>query len=421
LKNPDFYDKLLQMRSFLNFLILIIFGSFLVFSLFLFFENNKLPDMKLALENQLKIPEILWLKIQSAFLGDAESQKPLANPPKIIKAIYSTNWSAGNKKKLSYLINLIKKTELNAIVIDIKDFSGYVGYQTEIELVNKYKAAQKRISKPNALIKYLHDNEIYVIGRISVFQDQALAKARPDLAIKNKNTGETWRDDKKLAWIDSASKEAWDYNIAIAQDALNRGFDEINFDYIRFASDGKLENIAYPIWDGKVTKKEVIRQFFEYLRQQLPEAKLSADLFGLTTINKHDMGIGQYLENAFPYFDFISPMVYPSHYAKGFMGYKNPADHPYKVVKYSMESALNRLIAYRKAQSVSTSTISDSQFAPNPKFRPWLQDFHLGSRYDAKKVRDQIQAVYDALGEDFSGFMLWNPANVYTTGALLSE
>lgn len=339
--------------------------------------------------------------------ADIEPQKPLVNQPQNIKAIYATSWSAGSAKKMNYFINLIKNTEANAIVIDIKDYTGYVSYETDIDMVKEYKTSERRISRPNALIKKLHDEDIYVIARVAVFQDLELAKVRQDLAIQSISTGKTWQDRKSQTWMDTSSKEVWDYNIAIAKDALARGFDEINFDYIRFASDGNVLDIKYPVWDGVTPKSEIIRQFFQYLRDQMPDARLSADLFGYSTVLYDDLGIGQIIENALPYFDAIAPMVYPSHYTNGHLGFQNPAEHPYEIVFDGVKTAINRLVAVG---------------APlRAKIRPWLQDFDLGADYDKEKVRAQIQATYDAAAEHpelVDGWMIWNAANVYTAEAL---
>ena len=371
---------------------------------------------------------------------DDAPQKPLANPPSVIKAVYFTGWSAGVEDRVNYLTELIKTTELNAAVIDIKDYSGYVLYDIKLPEVEKYKAKEIRISKINSLIKRLHDEEIYVIARISVFQDPVLAKARPDLAIHSKKTGGLWLDNKKLAWIDPAAKEAWDYNIAIARDAVSRGFDEINFDYIRFASDGNLSDMTFPFYNNQTLKQGVIKDFFKYLRNELPGVKISADLFGLSTVQQDDLGIGQVIEDAYSYFDYVAPMVYPSHYASGFLGYQNPALYPYEVVKYSMDNALKRLIDYGlQPAATSTNSTSTNSTSTNPelfkaKLRPWLQDFNLGANYNATMVRKQIEAVYDAARlltpersdggqasstpEFVNGWMLWNSSNVYTKGAL---
>ena len=134
------------------------------------------------------------------------------------------------------------------------------------------------------MIKKLHDEGIYVIARQTVFQDPILALARPDLALMSSSTGKQWKDHKGVMWIDAAAKDAWDYNIAIAKDALGRGFDEINFDYIRFSSDGNMNDINYPFWNEKTPKRQIMRSFFKYLRESLPDTRLSADMFGYVTI-----------------------------------------------------------------------------------------------------------------------------------------
>ncbi len=342
---------------------------------------------------------------------DIENQKPLSNPPAIIKAIYATGWSAGSEKRLTYLLQLIEKSELNAIVIDIKDYTGKISYNAQAELIKKYDAAEKRIPYINKLIKRLHDAEIYVIGRVAVFQDQQLILKRPDLAVYSSSTDQVWRDRKQLGWADPTSEEVWAYNLAVAQDAVSHGFDEINFDYIRFPSDGNLRDVIYPHWNGTTLHKEVMRRFFAYLREHLPQAKISADLFGLVLLQNDDLGIGQYLENVLPYFDYISPMTYPSHYASGSFGFKNPADHPYEIIYKSVEKGLQRMEVYRTKASTT----------PMAKLRPWFQDFDLGAIYTAPMIRKQIQALDDVSSttqEKVAGWLLWDPSNNYTPEAL---
>ena len=353
-----------------------------------------------------------------ARLADIENQRPLTEPPKIIKAIYLTSWSAGNPLKIKYLIDLTKTTEINAVVIDIKDYSGYVAYDIQVPEVEKYQAKEIRIPRINRLIKQLHDEGIYVIARITIFQDPRLEQARPNLAVKSKKTGGSWLDNKKLTWIDPAAEEAWHYNIAIARETADRGFDELNFDYIRFPSDGDLNDMDFSFWDEKIPKSSVIGDFFKTLRQELTGIKISADLFGLATINQDDLGIGQVIENAYQYFDYVSPMVYPSHYASGFLGYKNPALYPYEVVKYSMEAAFQRLKNYELEIKNSTSTkfLNSKFYILNSQLRPWLQDFDMGADYNAEMIRKQIKATNDAASstpELLNGFMLWNPSNIY--------
>ena len=371
-------------------------------------KQEKLPDAKNTFteENNLSNPSDLIVL-----------PKKLENPPSIINAVYVTGWSAGSKSYLNYLTLLFKTTEINAVVIDIKNYSGLISYNSGADEVKKYNLHDNAIPDINALIKFFHDQNIYVIGRISVFEDPAYSKVRPDLAIYDKaqtidpanpaspepSRRVLWLDNHKLSWLDPASKEVWDYNISLAKDAFLHGFDEMNFDYIRFPSDGKIENMGFSHFDQKTPKHIVINNFFQYLRENLPNEKLSADLFGQTTVSEDDMGVGQLLEDSFNSFDYISPMVYPSHYINGFIGFENPADHPYEIIKYSMDSAVKR-------QSAS-KTIS--------KFRPWIQDFNVGAYYDTEKVSLEIKALKDSLGENYNGFMLWNPSNKYTKEAIL--
>jgi len=356
---------------------------------------------------------------------DIENQKPLPNPSSVIKAIYATSWSAGSTKKIDALIKLINETELNAIVIDIKDFSGFVTYGTSLPMVHMYNAYELRTPKINTLLKKLHDSGIYVIARVAVFQDGQLALARQDLALMSSSTKSVWRDHKGLSWIDPAAEPAWEYYAAIAKDAFDHGFDEVNFDYIRFASDGNLKDIVYPYFDTNTLKAATIKKFWRSMRASLPGKKISADLFGLVSVSYDDLGIGQKLENSFGAFDAIAPMVYPSHYYTGSLGFKNPAEHPYEIVFNSVHEAVKRLQLYneKQAEIAASSTLTatlDPHLIPST-IRPWLQDFDLGADYTAPMIRAQIQAVYDAASsspELISGWMLWNPSNVYTKEAL---
>lgn len=383
--------------------------TLITLGVFFIFSQKKLEEPS----KELKMRKSPGIEVNS------EKKEPLSLSPEAIKAIYMTSWSASREDYLNYAINVAKNTEINAVVVDVKDFSGYVAYDTKVPDAEKYNAKSTRIKDIGAFIKRFHHEGIYLIARISVFQDLVLSQARPDLAVWSRaklllpffppfSPSFLWLDNLGLAWIDPAAKEAWDYNIAISKEALDLGFDEINFDYVRFPSDGDLSDMGFPFWDGKIEKHLVITEFFKYLRKSLPDAKLSVDLFGLSTVNSDDLGVGQVIEDAFKYFDFVCPMLYPSHYAEGFLGCLKPASYPYEVIKYSMENAIKRLSVF--AQSKKTRRV---------QLRPWLQDFNLGAIYDAKAVKSEIQAVYDATGNDFKGFMLWNPSNIYTEEALL--
>ncbi|MCX6760123.1 MAG: hypothetical protein NTW46_02155 [Candidatus Nealsonbacteria bacterium] len=344
--------------------------------------------------------------------------------PEIVKGVYLTGWSASLESKIDYVYDLAESAGVNTVVIDIKDYSGYVSYDVDdytAPKVKEYGAEKIKIYDIDNLIRNFHDRGIYTIARIAVFQDPVLVHAREDLAVYNKyhqtsqkwdlsfllSNISVWLDNMKLAWIDPASEESWDYNISIAKDALNRGFDEINFDYVRFPSDGDLSNMGFPKWDGTTPKHLVIRSFFQKVRESLPDAVLSIDLFGLSTVNYDDLGIGQVIEDAYEYFDYVCPMVYPSHYANGFMGYGSPAEHPYEVVKYSIDKGLLRLKAFNELDNKRDVYL-----------RPWLQDFNLGAVYNMDMVKAQIQATKDSLGNDYKGFMLWNSSNIYTGSAV---
>ncbi len=339
------------------------------------------------------------------------SSNQVALPPPVVhldtpdplKALYMTACVAGTPSWRKNLKELIETTELNAVVIDIKDATGQVSFQ---------QGANCFVSDMEAFIKELHDSHIYVIGRISVFQDPSYTKLHPELAVKSKSTGGVWKDYKGLSFIDVGARPYWDYIIDLSRKSYALGFDEINFDYVRYPSDGNMKDTNFTYTVGTSTKAEMLESFFEYLSNNLEDVglKMSADLFGMTTTVTADMGIGQVLENALPYFDYIAPMVYPSHYPKTWSGFANPAEHPYEVIKIAMGSAVKREEAWRVSNGLATSTPS--------KMRPWLQDFNLGTTYGPDKVRAQIKATYDV---GINSWMMWNAANRYTREALLTE
>lgn len=337
---------------------------------------------------------------------EEEKKLPFFPQPFEAKSIYVTGFVAGDKKRMSDLIDLVKKTELNSVVIDIKDWTGKIFFKTENSALNRLGAFNIIIPDLPLLLEDLHKEGIYAIARIAVFQDDSLAQKRPDLALKNKTNGKIWRDYKKIAWLDPSSIEVQDYNIEIALTAAKLGFDEVNFDYIRFPSDGAMTNVVYPFWDAKEEKHQVIKNFFERINSKLKPLGIimSADLFGLTTWRDDDMNIGQRIIDAAPYFDYISPMVYPSHYPTGFQNFKNPADHPYEIIYESLVRGQNKLTEFASNNQTSVAFL-----------RPWLQDFDLGAAYDGKMVKLEKKAVYDAKA---FGWLLWNSANNYTIEGL---
>ncbi len=200
--------------------------------------------------------------------------------------------------------------------------------------------------------------------------------------------------------MDPNKKEVWNHVVSVAKEAASAGFDEINFDYIRFPTDGPMKDIIYT--NVSSTRYQVVNKFFAYLADKMKDvpAYISADLFGLTTEKggEDDMMIGQRLADAVKYFDYVCPMVYPSHYPRNYLGFKNPADHPYEVVFNAMKSG----VAQARGEKAH--------------LRAWIQAFNMGAIYDGAKIRAQIKAADDA-GAD--GWILWNAANRYSADGLL--
>jgi len=331
-----------------------------------------------------------------------EPQKPRhIKTPEPVKAIYMSSWVAGTKNWRAELVDLIKKTELNSVVIDVKDYSGRISFDTGDPTIKEIGSEEIRVKDMREFIEELHDAEIYAIARITVFQDPYYSKKHLNISVQKKN-GTLWKDRKGLSYIDPGAREYWDYIIEVARASEAAGFDELNFDYIRFPSDGNMSDIAYPVSGERAKNKPaVLDDFFAYLDESLSDlpVPISADVFGMTTTNTDDLNIGQVLEPIAKYFDYVAPMVYPSHYPATFLGFKNPAAHPYEIVLFAMNEGVKRLQA-----PTSTPT----------KLRPWLQDFDLGIDYGVAEVNAQKKAVYDS---GLTSWMSWDASNKYTRGA----
>jgi hypothetical protein len=373
--------------------------------------------------------------------------------PEQVKTIYMTSCVAGTPSFRQKLSALAQETEINSIIIDIKDYSGTISFPPENEAwQSAWQEARCGTRDMRELIQMLHDNDVFVIGRITVFQDPFYAPKHPELAVLRSDRETVWSDHKGLSFIDVAAKPYWDHIIDLAIDSYNLGFDELNFDYVRYPSDGNMADTYYPqsvAGEYGMDRQANLEAFFKYLNEQLDDESLfadyrhvghgrasstpwtSADLFGMTTTNYDDLSIGQVQDRAAPYFDFIAPMVYPSHYPNSFLGLGNPNDHPYKVVNYAMQTGVDRMRStttpmqgflhepiYESNASgtpIFTGQYSKPAYGPE-KFRTWIQDFDYGGDYDAADVRAQIQASYDA---GVMSWMIWAPSNIYTKAALL--
>ncbi|MER3486641.1 MAG: hypothetical protein C4345_12415, partial [Chloroflexota bacterium] len=322
----------------------------------------------------------------------------IALEPQDIRAVYLSGTNAGSPEIVNGLIDLIEQTDLNAIVIDIKE--GYVWYDTGVQFFHDAGAVLPRYD-PRPLIQELHDRGIYVIARQVVFNDPIVAENRPDLAIKT-DDGETWRGWMGDAWVNPFNRELWQPNIDLAVEAARLGFDEIQYDYIRFPSDGDLTKANFgPNYteDGRVA---TIVEFLRASRAALEPtgAMLAVDIFGIVAVYGDDQGIGQRLVDIAPVVDYVCPMIYPSHFnASSIDVGGEPNDYPYETITLSLSLAKQKMPGMER------------------KLRPWLQDFNQPPfrDYTPDDVRAQIRASEE---QGASGWMLWNANNVYTEEAL---
>ena len=372
--------------------------------------------------------------------------------PEQVKTIYMTSCVVGTPSFRERLVNLIAETEINSVIIDIKDFSGTISFAPEDEgWASAWQSSRCGARDMREFIASLHEQNVFVIGRITVFQDPFYTSNHPEDAVKRADRTTVWEDYKGLSFVDVGAKKYHDHLVELAIDSYNIGFDELNFDYVRYPSDGPMNDISIPQAEateyGK-DKQANLESFFAYLHEKMSDESLfaeykhentgrevhvpytSADLFGMTTTNYDDLSIGQVQDRAAPYFDFIAPMVYPSHYPDSFLGLGNPNDYPYEVVYHAMKTGVYRMLSSTtpmqgfqheplfttnaSGTKIATGEYSKPTYGPE-KFRTWIQDFDYGGDYDAADVRAQIQASYDA-GVD--SWMIWAPSNIYTRAAL---
>jgi hypothetical protein len=319
------------------------------------------------------------------------------------KALYLSFYGIGSRIIRDSALRIISETELNSLVIDVKGDRGMVSFRSSIPLASRI-GAQKIITVKDikGLIKSLKEKGIYTIARIVVFKDDLLARARPDLAVKTAG-GAIWRDREELAWIDPSKREAWDYNISLAVEAAESGFDEIQFDYVRFPD---APGLRFSVPYTEENRVGAISGFLAEARKRLLPYNvfLAADLFGYVSWNTDDTKIGQKLEEVTPILDYISPMLYPSGFKFGIPGYRIPVEHSYEIVYLSLKKAQNRT------------------HLPPLRFRPWLQafrDYAFDKRqFNGEEIREQINAA-EKFGSN--GWMLWNPRNIYTADGLEKE
>jgi hypothetical protein len=325
-------------------------------------------------------------------------------PPHVVRAAYLTYYGVADRGIRQRVLDLVSRTELNAVVIDVKGDRGLIPYRTTVQAALDAGAQGPVIIKDfDEQLASWKAQGIYTVARIVAFKDNVRAAARPDLAVIDTRTGKPWIDRENLAWVDPFREENWDYLIAVAKEAVAKGFDEVQFDYVRFPTDGKLSAARYSQPNNSTTRLPAIAAFLAKARRELGPsgAFLGADIFGYTAFNANDTDIGQRIEEMSVHLDYLCPMVYPSGYHLGIPGFRNPVQHPYEIVKESVR------LTRQRSQN------------PAAQVRPWLQDFK-DYAFDKRifgpgEVTAQIRGANDA---GASGWMLWNPKNDYTAAAL---
>jgi hypothetical protein len=325
--------------------------------------------------------------------------------PDSVRALYVNAWAAGSRERMRELLRIADATEINSFIIDIKESDTFLSYDsTRIALAKEIGADQRPATTwLPALLDTLRAHGIYSIARIVVFKDRMLAEKKPEFAIRHVNGG-LWRDRKGGAWVNPYDRRVWDYNIAIASEALDMGFGELQWDYVRFpdVTNTMRATMVYP-GAGATTRRDNIRDFILYSKTQLKRygVPVTADVFGLVTHDAEDVQIGQHWETVIAAADAVLPMVYPSHYANGHYGFAKPGLVPYNLIRVSLTDAV-----------VRTRFLQDSAKVAVGEIRPWLEAMSIrGLAYGPREVRQQIQATYDA---GLKSWALWNPGSKFT-------
>ena len=333
---------------------------------------------------------------------------PLVPTPDPVRGLYVNRWAALGQK-MWQLIDVAKTTEVNALVIDVKDDRGFVLYKSRVPLAQEIGADTNRPMRParlRAVLDTMRAHGIYPIARIVVAKDPLLAERHVEWAIRRKDDpSKPWLDKNGKPWLDPHHREVWQYAVELAKEAVALGFSEVQLDYVRCPDERRLAREAtFPLAQGRV-RAQVIRDQLAFARAALKETKvpMTIDVFGLTATDTTDMGIGQRWEMFVDQADVVLPMAYPSHYAPGTYKLGRPNAHPYAVIDHTLDDAKRR----------------SAGIAGAAKVVPWYQDFTLGPpRYHAEHVRAQIRAGYD---NGVMSWMLWNPGSRYNLDALRPE
>lgn len=329
-------------------------------------------------------------------------QDPQPDAP-AIKGIYVTAHSAGGARMES-LLKLVDGTELNSMVIDIKDDNGYITYPTTTPELLEVGKPQRFIGNISTLMASLKKHDIYPIARIVVFKDTVLARKKPELSFLHQN-GTIWKNNRGESFVNPYRKEVWDYNVAVAKEAARLGFKEIQFDYVRFPEGFEKKADSLTFSKSELSRVDAVAGFVKFAREQLEPlgVRVSVDIFGYAASVSAAEGIGQDFVKISNDVHVISPMIYPSHYSTGWFKQKYPDLSPYAVIKGAM---------------VDTHKKLEGTAELKPIIRPWIQDFTaswLGKghfmKYGKAEVEAQIKALHDS---GVTEYLLWNAGNKYS-------
>ncbi len=328
-----------------------------------------------------------------------------------VKGIYVTASTAGSDRMVS-LREMTAATEINAMVIDVKDDTGKITYAMDSPIAQDIDAVTNTVRNMEELISSLKEDKVYTIARIVAFKDPYLAKMRPELAIRNQD-GTVYKDNNGDSWVNPYNEKVWEYLVEVAKMAAETGFDEIQFDYIRFSTGTGIEQADFGKAAKDKTKEEIITEFTQYAYEHLKPLGVfvSADVYGTIINSKIDAArVGQNYVDMAKYLDYICPMIYPSHFGEGNYGVKYPDLEPQEIIRKSLLASKEKLDAIPEGEHRAI-------------VRPWLQDFTASwikhyQKYGKKQIREQINGVYDAGYEEW---ILWNAGCNYTEEGLLAE
>ena len=347
---------------------------------------------------------LLGLALQSAQAQQAELA-PMPRPD-TLRGLYVNRWAVLGQRMWE-LIDVARKTEVNALVLDVKDDRGYVLYGSSVRLAHAIGADTTNpvsASRMRAILDTMRANGVFPIARIVVAKDPLLAKAKTEWAVQRRKDGKPWLDSQGNPWLDPHHREVWEYAGDLAAEAVKLGFSEVQFDYVRFPDEPRLiRESRFPMAKGR-SRAQVIREQLGYLHERTGQlgVPMAIDVFGLTTSDTTDMGIGQKWELFAEQADVVLPMTYPSHYSEGMYDIEHPNAHPYEVIDHALKDAASR----------------SAKVSRPPKVVPWYQDFTMGPpKYGVKELRAQMQAGYD---NGVYSWILWNSGSKYTVDALHS-